>query len=52
LSQCPQRLLFEGIEIFSPVTVAVDTSAQQRDCRNWGICRTVESCCSNVIWKL
>jgi hypothetical protein len=34
LSQCPQRLLFEGIEIFSQVTVAVDTSAQQRDCRN------------------
>jgi hypothetical protein len=34
LSQCPQRLLFEGIEIFSPVTVAVDTSAQQRDRRN------------------
>lgn len=34
LSQCPQRLLSEGIEIVSPVTVAVDTSAQQRDCRN------------------
>ncbi len=33
-SQCPQRLLSEGIEIVSPVTVAVDTSAQQRDCRN------------------
>ena len=33
-SQCPQRLISEGIEIVSPVTVAVDTSAQQRDCRN------------------
>jgi hypothetical protein len=33
-SQCPQRLLSEGIEIVSPLTVAVDTSAQQRDCRN------------------
>ena len=33
-SQCPQRLLSEGIEIVSPVTVAEDTSSQQRDCRN------------------
>ena len=33
-SQCPQRLLSEGIEIVSPLTVAVDTSAQQKDCRN------------------
>ena len=33
-SQGPQRLLSAEIEIVSPVTVAVDTSAQQRDYRN------------------